>query len=188
MIRKCIIGILLLAALWLSVEWVASYIWPKEWSSERRWDRASDFSNPNPGYRITAGIITQSGSMGMLDSRPRRFSAVCLLKRLEDPATMQSIPFKRPWSRSILSMTYSEFSFITSPQNNSDFRLHFRCLETPAWLPVLLFSTYPIFSFVHGPLLRFRRLRRGLCVKCKYDLEGNTSGTCPECGTATNRE
>jgi hypothetical protein len=29
-----------------------------------------------------------------------------------------------------------------------------------------------------------RRLRRGCCPACGYDLTGNTSGTCPECGTA----
>jgi len=29
---------------------------------------------------------------------------------------------------------------------------------------------------------RFRPL--GFCVKCRYDLTGNTSGACPECGTA----
>lgn len=29
-----------------------------------------------------------------------------------------------------------------------------------------------------------RRLRAGgLCAQCAYDLEGNTSGVCPECGT-----
>jgi len=29
---------------------------------------------------------------------------------------------------------------------------------------------------------RFLRLRRGLCPACGYDLAGNTSGVCPECG------
>ena len=41
-----------------------------------------------------------------------------------------------------------------------------------------------------------RRLRRGtktpVCPRCYYNLTGNTSGTCPECGTAiptpTNKE
>jgi hypothetical protein len=32
------------------------------------------------------------------------------------------------------------------------------------------------------------RLRRGLCVNCGYDLTGNLSGTCPECGTAVPRK
>ena len=25
-------------------------------------------------------------------------------------------------------------------------------------------------------------IRRGMCRKCGYDLRGNTTGTCPECG------
>ena len=28
-----------------------------------------------------------------------------------------------------------------------------------------------------------QRRRRGLCIKCAYDLTGNESGVCPECGT-----
>jgi hypothetical protein len=28
-----------------------------------------------------------------------------------------------------------------------------------------------------------RRARLGLCASCGYSLTGNTSGTCPECGT-----
>jgi hypothetical protein len=31
---------------------------------------------------------------------------------------------------------------------------------------------------------RSLRRRRGLCVSCGYDLAGNVSGTCPECGAA----
>ena len=37
-----------------------------------------------------------------------------------------------------------------------------------------------------GPLWRRRRRRlreRGLCMNCAYDLTGNESGVCPECGT-----
>jgi len=35
--------------------------------------------------------------------------------------------------------------------------------------------------------LRYSGLRRqmGLCVRCGYDLTGNMTGTCPECGTPT---
>ncbi len=35
-----------------------------------------------------------------------------------------------------------------------------------------------------GPAVRRRmRHRRGLCAKCGYNLTGNVSGVCPECGT-----
>ena len=29
---------------------------------------------------------------------------------------------------------------------------------------------------------RMRRLQEGLCINCGYDLTGNVSGVCPECG------
>ena len=32
-----------------------------------------------------------------------------------------------------------------------------------------------------GPLRRWRRRKRGLCLHCGYNLTGNTSGVCPEC-------
>ena len=34
-------------------------------------------------------------------------------------------------------------------------------------------------------LRRHRRIKRGLCPKCAYDLRGSESRVCPECGAAT---
>ncbi len=54
------------------------------------------------------------------------------------------------------------------------------------WITSLLFAAYPTLAFICGPLRRWRRWRRrptGSCVKCGYDLTGNESGVCPECGT-----
>jgi len=51
---------------------------------------------------------------------------------------------------------------------------------------VILFAVlaaYPTIAFIRGPLRRYRRRRRGLCITCGYDLTGNESGVCPECGT-----
>ena len=33
---------------------------------------------------------------------------------------------------------------------------------------------------------RWARARKGLCAKCGYDLSGNVSGRCPECGEAVD--
>ena len=55
----------------------------------------------------------------------------------------------------------------------------------PLWIPFILFSAYPTIAFIRGPLRRWRRRKRGLCIRCGYNLEGNVSGTCPECGMAT---
>ena len=53
--------------------------------------------------------------------------------------------------------------------------------EAPAWPLVLMFACYPTLAFIRGPLRRWRRRRRGLCIKCGYNLERNVSGVCPEC-------
>ena len=61
--------------------------------------------------------------------------------------------------------------------------IHAVCL--PLWFLMILFSTYPAIAFVRGPLRQYRRHRRrkcGLCIQCSYDLTGNVTGICPECG------
>lgn len=50
-------------------------------------------------------------------------------------------------------------------------------------LPVPFLAAYPALYFLIAGLRRFRR-RPGHCLKCDYDLTGNESGVCPECGTA----
>lgn len=54
--------------------------------------------------------------------------------------------------------------------------------DIPIWIIFLIFTTYPTVVFILGPLCRWRRRRMGMCLSCGYDLTGNESGTCPECG------
>ena len=54
------------------------------------------------------------------------------------------------------------------------------------WTPIgitFLLATYPAIAFICGPLRRWRRRRIGHCLDCGYDLTGNESGVCPDCGT-----
>ncbi len=55
--------------------------------------------------------------------------------------------------------------------------------SVPLYAVIILFATYPTIAFIRGPLRRWRRRRKGLCVNCDYNLTGNVSGVCPECGT-----
>ena len=52
----------------------------------------------------------------------------------------------------------------------------------PFWLSTLLTMTVGALPIVQGPVRRWWRRRRGRCVTCDYDLTGNRSGRCPECG------
>jgi hypothetical protein len=57
-------------------------------------------------------------------------------------------------------------------------------LTFPFWVPPLLFlivAGVPLLWFVQR---RYRRIRRGQCVRCGYDLTGLVEPRCPECGRA----
>lgn len=59
-------------------------------------------------------------------------------------------------------------------------------LGLPLWMMLLSLGWLPIL-LVRNRLRSWRRRRRGLCLNCGYNLQGNTSGRCPECGTAVDR-
>ncbi len=50
------------------------------------------------------------------------------------------------------------------------------------WVLGVVLAAYPSCALMFGPVRRWRRRRRGLCVGCGYNLTGNVSGVCPECG------
>lgn len=49
------------------------------------------------------------------------------------------------------------------------------------WLLIVLLAPYPLYVIGRSLLDRLRR-RPGACLTCGYDLTGNVSGICPECG------
>jgi hypothetical protein len=68
--------------------------------------------------------------------------------------------------------------FILLPQ-----RIDSYSVTVPLWIPLVVCGTYPTIAFIRGPLRRWRRRRKGLCLRCGYNLMGNVSGVCSECGT-----
>lgn len=67
------------------------------------------------------------------------------------------------------------------------FRSRYRQVAIPFWSVYAVFAAYLTFAFIRGPVRRWRRRRKGLCVNCAYNLTGNVSGICPECGTKIER-
>jgi len=54
-------------------------------------------------------------------------------------------------------------------------------IRVPTWMFVAVFSLLPLWRESRRYAKR-RRSRANLCVECGYNLTGNTSGICPECG------
>ena len=51
-------------------------------------------------------------------------------------------------------------------------------IHVPLWLPLLVVAIPTAILFYRDR----RRIPPGHCEKCGYDLTGNVSGKCPECG------
>lgn len=70
--------------------------------------------------------------------------------------------------------------------NGSSLPISRSSLRAPFWALIPLLYVSPYLMFIYAPARRRRRRRRGLCVQCAYDLRGNISGRCSECGTGTD--
>jgi hypothetical protein len=83
----------------------------------------------------------------------------------------------------------TEFGIALVPQ--SDVGYTSIACRVPWWVLLLLFGVYPTVQFVRKKRQEYqktRRLEHGQCNACGYDLTGNTSGVCPECGCATRTD
>lgn len=60
-------------------------------------------------------------------------------------------------------------------------------ITVPVWYIALLLAAYPIRSWYREQSVRKLRNANGRCMKCAYDLFGNVSGICPECGSPIPR-
>lgn len=145
----------------------------------------------------------------------RTFITVPLRDLGEQPAGYDDSQFARlrnrlglgkPWyvrnQRAILSPSvwprWDAVSFMTDSEADFTLIQHQRqewvvghAVQLPYWMLVVLAAVLPVryaLGVWRCGTLRRRRTRRGACQKCSYDLTGNTSGVCPECGTPTARK
>ena len=65
---------------------------------------------------------------------------------------------------------------------------HTTVASVPFFVPIILLLVYPVIVFIRGPLRRWRRHIRGQCDQCGYNLTGNVSGVCPECGARVDAQ
>lgn len=109
-------------------------------------------------------IYLRDGVFGMhVLSMPRK----CLVRsEFRAPLSFNAIPNK---------------ALLLSSSRNGPYRVTW--LVFPLWLSTLLLTFFCFLPVARGPVLRSWRRWRGACEVCGYDLRGNRSGRCPECGT-----
>ena len=89
-------------------------------------------------------------------------------------------PSVYPTARRTRYIDPREFQLNLVPSTMSRSRYVVCCV--PLWAPTCLFVSLLTLDLVRGPLRRWYRRARNRCVGCTYDLTGNLSGACPECG------
>lgn len=93
----------------------------------------------------------------------------------------------RPWWMR-LGFGWQHFRDETHTQSNDHLPLvirnHMLSVAAPYWAVMLPAAVLPLCGAGRWwrRRRRSRRLRRGQCPSCGYDLTGNVSGVCPECG------
>jgi len=98
-----------------------------------------------------------------------------------DPAAAPG-PYRKVWS-SRLGFAYQQESWRNWQATDV------YAVVVPFWSLALPAGAFPAWRLARAPARRRRRrLAQGLCPACGYNLTGNVSGKCPECGAASGRE
>jgi hypothetical protein len=102
---------------------------------------------------------------------------------------MSGYPPRVNWCCGFVWQTYSEIHIFGFGPDDS-LVMHHRLIVVPYWFPAALFAIPPgVWLMVLRRRWRRRfRLTHSLCLTCAYNLTGNVSGRCPECGTPTGPE
>jgi len=197
MIRKAIILVLILGAVACVVAWVAFSVWkpavyPTVKSSLVRLT-CSPETGPRVITRLGVGVtltVGVRGNVAYVSIKNRTPTGQPkpgwdrnlwgfhwrsgVLPKIRHEAPAGDLLWTAVWND---ELSFDEIAFLNSTEP------YLRRIGMPLWGLCLSLGSYPGITFIRGPVRRWRRRRKGLCVKCDYDLTGNESGVCPECGT-----
>jgi hypothetical protein len=105
---------------------------------------------------------------------------------------VQILHVSTPWKQDCDMITYRRgWSYLGHRDFNTRWWVSLRTgagywmIYVPFWMPAVLFGASSLY--VYRPYRRYKRRKRlGLCLSCGYNLTGNESGVCSECGTPTS--
>jgi hypothetical protein len=92
--------------------------------------------------------------------------------------TMYEHPHTGGWHYERFPSTFSYTTWLPHTGTDGQDSAYWRGIVLPLWIPFL-----PLTGVTLWLWWRYRPVLVGVCANCRYDLTGNTSGRCPECGT-----
>lgn len=135
---------------------------------------------PNPRAVPTLQYSDASGSVLITTTYPAGSSTLAAERRVTpDPGLMvtpKDAPEQIEYIACMLRLRCDDW-----PAWRPDVELHsgYGAVSLPLWIPATLFLAAAAWNWRRG-----RGFPPGHCARCGYDLTGNVSGRCPECGTA----
>lgn len=100
---------------------------------------------------------------------------------------MQRTQFSLSYPQTIQIGGFSGFGTYWKPKR-IDYGLGMSQVTIPLWIPTSFFLAILCVSWALPAYRRRKRRQHGLCLVCAYDLTGNVSSICPECGAKVERE
>jgi hypothetical protein len=171
----------------ISAAWVHSHLRPM----------VADPSFAEPMISLAEGTLEFSPPLHPVPDQvnfdvPRGFSTHYILGNNHSTRVMNlsgapaAAPTHRPCTPPVRQFSFWEFeaAYFQCPVHiELRNRFHLRLPLVTLAIPFVLLAARSLARTGRQKI----RLRRGLCVKCGYNLVGNTSGVCPECGTPGTR-
>lgn len=131
-----------------------------------------------PSESMWSGPVPESHPVECRETDVLRDDWLAELRQYDQDPAIHTLRFAR------FELTYPRMTAADAIRHDPNGRLMvpYR-LIAPAWAIASLFALLPAIR-LSGWWRKRHSLRAGLCPSCSYDLTGNLSGVCPECGTA----
>lgn len=144
---------------------VLGFLWVRSWI----WDESISHARILAGYSCTFYMESRNSSLGM----------GCVA--LGSPPFFTNGTYRQDSSKGYPSPSFGRLTFRWALRPKQK---HFALdVRLPYWLLICLFAT-PLLIIVCRRAYRSARDQTPRCRKCDYNLTGNLTGTCPECGSA----
>lgn len=146
------------------------------WAANLQWSLECLFSGGYRWFRFDSGEVVVGGwSCGRVE-----FERAPLLRQWSELRIEEYRDMVREGATSISRVSVRNYGFrfpkLTSSPGGMGI-LPWREMSIPLWIPFVVIATPTALSFI-----RRWRTQPGHCPRCGYNLTGNTSGACSECG------